>query len=58
MKEKYDPVFDIKKETSVQNRKDRERFMVNYKRGIYKEMHRRNYITEEQLERLLEKYDE
>lgn len=58
MKEKYDPVFDIKKETSVQNRKDREWFMVNYKLGIYKEMHRRNYITEEQLERLLEKYDE
>lgn len=58
MKEECDPVFDIKEETAAQSRKDRERFIVNYKRGIYKEMYRRNFITEEQLERILEKYDE
>ena len=57
MKEEFDSVSDIKKGISMKSRKDREQFMANYKRGIYKEMHRRNYITEEQLERLLEKYD-
>lgn len=54
MKEEYDPVSDIKKETFTQKRKERERFIVNYKRGIYKEMHRRDFITEEQLEQLLQ----
>lgn len=57
MKEEFDPVSDIKKETSMQKRKDWERFIVNYKRGIYKEMYRRKFITVEQLDQLLQNVD-
>lgn len=57
MKEEFDHVSEIKKETSMKSRKEREKFVVNYKRGIYKEMFRRNFITVEQLDLLLQNVD-
>ena len=57
MKEEFDHVSEIKKETSMKSRKEREKFVVNYKRGIYKVMFRRNFITVEQLDLLLQNVD-
>ena len=57
MKEEFDLVSESKKETSMKSRKEREKFVVNYKRGIYKEMFRRNFITVEQLDLLLQNVD-